>query len=96
MDPEIGGNRGSDGELVELISVQGEMEANVLKGVLESEGIRPIVKSDIVHSVHPITVDGLGEVRIYVRRTDLARAVRVLEEYRRDDLPPGGGPEEEG
>ncbi len=68
-------------ELVELISVQGEMEAEMLRGILESEGITPLAKADVVHNVLPLTVDGLGKVRIYVRRGDLDRAREVLEGY---------------
>lgn len=69
-------------ELVELIKVQGEMEGKILVGVLESEGIKTLVKADVVHDVLPITVDGLGEVTIYVRRKDVMKAKVVLHEYR--------------
>ena len=72
-------------ELVELTSVQGEMEGKIIHGILESEGITALVKSDIVHSVHPISVDGLGEVKIYVQRKDLTKAKVVLKEYREGD-----------
>jgi hypothetical protein len=71
----------SANELVELTSVQGEMEAEIIRGVLESEEIKTLVKSDLVHSVHPITIDGLGKVRIMVRRRDFLRAKVVLREY---------------
>ena len=72
-------------KLVEFTSVQGDMEAEIIRGVLESEGIKVLIKSDIVHSVHPITVDGLGEVRIYVRKRDYLRAKVVLSEYEDKD-----------
>ena len=68
-------------ELVELISVYGDMEAEMLRGILELEGITPLAKADVVHNVLPLTVDGLGKVRIYVRRGDLERAREVLEGY---------------
>ena len=75
----------SERELVELTSVQGEMEGKIIHGILESEGIIALVKSDIVHSVHPISVDGLGEVKIFVQRKDLTKAKIVLKEYREGD-----------
>ena len=74
-----------ESKLVELMSVQGEMEAEILRGVLESEGIKVLIKSDIVHSVHPLTVDGLGEVRIYIRKRDFLRAKVILGEYKKRD-----------
>ena len=68
-------------ELVELTSVQGDMDAEMLTGILELEGIKPLAKADVAHNVLPLTVDGLGKVRIYVRKRDLDRAREVLEGY---------------
>lgn len=69
-------------EFVELAKVQGDFEAQVLRGLLESEGIDVIVKAGLVQTIHPITVDGLGEVRLCVRDRDLSRATELLEAYR--------------
>jgi hypothetical protein len=69
-------------EIVELTSVQGEMEANIIRGVLRAEGVESMSRGDMVQSVHPITVDGLGKITIYVRREDLVKARVVLKEYR--------------
>lgn len=67
-------------ELVPLASFQGEYEAKIVKSILESGGIRVILKGDIVQGVHPITVDGLGLVTLYVFRKDLEEARAVLEQ----------------
>jgi hypothetical protein len=69
-------------ELVELISVQGEMNAQVLVGILESEGIEVMMKSHQTFSALPFTVDGMGAVKIMVPRKDLHRAKVLIEEYR--------------
>lgn len=69
-------------EMVELISAQGEMEANIIRSVLNAEGIETMTRGDMVQSVHPITVDGLGKISIYVREEDLVKARVVLKEYR--------------
>jgi hypothetical protein len=75
--------REEDGdELVALISVQGEMNAQVLVGVLQSENIEVMLKSPQAFAALPFSVDGMGEVRLMVRRRDLHRARLVLEEYR--------------
>jgi hypothetical protein len=72
-------------DLVVLISVQGEMEAEILRGVLESEGIRALIQPNISQGVYPITVDGLGKIDIYVYSEDLEKARIVLDEYRSRD-----------
>jgi len=74
-----------DEEFVELAKVQGEFEANVLKGVLESEGIDAAIKAGMVQSIYPLTVDGLGMAKVYVKRKDLAKAEAVIKEYRELD-----------
>ena len=69
-------------ELVELMSVQGEIEASVIKSLLESEGIVPLAKSGIVQSIYPFSVDGLGKVTIWVRRADRDRSNEIIAEYK--------------
>jgi hypothetical protein len=69
-------------ELVELTKVQGEFEAQVLKGMLESEGIEAAIRAGISQSIVPLTVDGLGEAKVFVHRKDLVRAEAVIEDYR--------------
>ena len=70
-----------DEGLVELISVQGEMDAQLLVGILESEGVEVLMKSNQTFSALPFTVDGMGAVRIMVKREDLAEAKKILEAY---------------
>ncbi len=71
--------------VAELISVQGEMTAQVIIGLLESEGIEAMMRSHQTFSALPFTVDGMGAVRIMVRKEDLEKAKKVLEEYRHDE-----------
>jgi hypothetical protein len=61
-------------KLVELAKVQGDFEAQVLKGMLESEGIEVAVRTGVTPIILPFTVDGLGQVRLYVKESDLAAA----------------------
>jgi len=68
--------------LVELISVQGEMDAQLLVGILESEGIEVMMKSHQTFSALPFTVDGMGAVKLMVRKEDLHKAKVLLEEYK--------------
>ena len=55
-------------EIVELTYAQGEVDT--------------MTRGEAAQSVHPITVDGMGRITIYVREEDLAKARVVLKEYR--------------
>jgi len=44
----------------------GDAEAGVVRALLESYGIPCNLSSDITHIAYPLTVDGLGEVRVSV------------------------------
>lgn len=68
----------SDIKLVEIYRASKDEEAFVIKGLLESQGIRCILRSDVVHSVHPFSIDGLGEVRILVAETDVTESKLLL------------------
>lgn len=52
--------------LVVVYITQGELEANVIKSHLESEGIPVMLQYESVGRVYGLTVDGLGEIRILV------------------------------
>ena len=71
--------------LVELVSVQGEMNAQVIAGLLDSEGVEAMMRSNQTFSALPFTVDGMGAVRIMVRKEDLEKAKKILEEYKHDE-----------
>ncbi len=58
-----------------------DMEAEMIRGLLEEEGIVCMVASSVPHSVMPLTMDGLGEVRISVSSGDAARARLIVEEF---------------
>jgi hypothetical protein len=89
-----------DSEL--LMSTWDDGEAAMIRQILESHGIPTQVVSHVPHSVWPITVDGLGEVRILVPGGKLEEAREVLAEHRRqgiedpdsDQQDAGGGSED--
>ncbi|OLD64489.1 MAG: hypothetical protein AUI47_05810, partial [Acidobacteria bacterium 13_1_40CM_2_68_5] len=45
-----------------------DLEAQLIKGILELYGIPVSLSTDISHTLYPFTVDGLGETRILVPR----------------------------
>ena len=50
--------------LVEVCRVWGPAEAKVIKSFLESNNISCLLRGQVVQSVHPFSMDGLGEIRI--------------------------------
>lgn len=66
------------GELVEVYKASNEMEAQVIRGLLESYGIPCFLKSHAAPSVHQFTIDGMGEVRIMVLDSMADRARELI------------------
>ena len=50
-------------ELTVVFRTQSDIEANVVRGLLETRGIRTLLSSAAPHAVFPLSVDGLGEFR---------------------------------
>jgi hypothetical protein len=69
-------------EMVQIHSVQGQVEADVIQSFLKSHGIESFTRGLAVHSIHPFTVDGMGEIRILVSEADAERARAVLSSFR--------------
>ena len=65
-------------KLVVVYRASGEIEAQLIKGLLESDGIPCLLKSDAAFSVHPFTVDGMGEVKIEVPESMAEEAKKLI------------------
>jgi ribonuclease-3 len=76
--------------LVVIFRTHSDIEASIVRGLLDSHGIHALVSSDVPHSVFPLTIDGLGEVRISVHDEDADTARRVIASHVVDE--PRGGP----
>lgn len=82
MAENVGGaGLSRDGEqCMEIVrTVNGEIEARVLKSVLEAAGIRVELQIEAANKVIPVTVDGLGAVRILVPADSLDEARMILD-----------------
>jgi len=82
--------RRRDIETVEVYSVQGEAEADIIRSLLEANGIKSFSTGQSVQSVHPFTVDGLGHLKIMVRKEDAIEARKIIGEYSEDITEQGG------
>lgn len=86
-----------------IATASGMIQANIIRGRLESQGIATRLRYEAAGSIYAITIDGLGEVRILVPSADSERARELLSRsYDDGDLPwerdsddptgPPGGP----
>jgi hypothetical protein len=66
-------------KLVKVYRAAGEAEAMVIKGLLESNGIPCLLRSNAAPSIHAFAVDGMGEVNIMVRESMAVHAKRLIE-----------------
>jgi hypothetical protein len=66
------------GALVEARRCRDQAEALVVRGLLESEGIRVVLQSRLAQSVYPFSVGDQAEVVLLVAAADLPRARTVL------------------
>ncbi len=69
--------------LVEVRRCGDQAEAVVVKSLLESHGIRTVLRGKLVHSVHPFAVGDLAEVAVLVAAADAERARPLLTPIRR-------------
>jgi hypothetical protein len=67
-------------KLVEVYLATGEAEAQIIKRLLENNGIHCISKSNAAPSVHVFTVGGMGEVRIMVEESKARKAKELITE----------------
>jgi ribonuclease-3 len=69
-------------EPVVVFRTWSDIEASIVRGLLEAHGIDVSVASDVPHTVFPLTINGLGEVRIAVPGDNADAAARLIQDYR--------------
>ncbi len=65
-------------KMIEVYRAAGEAEAQIIKGLLETNGVPCILKSNAAPSVHVFAVDGMGEVKVMVRETMVDKARSLI------------------
>jgi hypothetical protein len=73
-----------ESEFKEVYKAWGSAEAEVVKSFLQSHGIPCLLKGLVVQSIHPFTMDGLGEIKILVPEKDHALAEELLKSHQAD------------
>jgi ribonuclease-3 len=69
-------------DLTVIFRTHSDIEAQIVRGLLETHGVMSVVSSDVLHSVFPLSVDGLTEVRIAVHASEADEAQRIIEGHR--------------
>ena len=69
-------------DLIVIFRTHADIEARIVRGLLETHGIVSVISSDITHAIFPMSVDGLTAVRLAVHPDDAAEAERIIEAHR--------------
>jgi ribonuclease-3 len=69
-------------DLVVVFRTSSGIEAGIVRSLLEAHGIMSVVSSDVPQSIFPLSVDGLGNIRLAVHPSDSEEAERIIESHR--------------
>jgi ribonuclease-3 len=69
-------------EPVVVFRAHSEVEAAIVRGLLESHGVPSMLSSPVAHALFPVNVNELGVVRIAVHPDDAEEAARIIESHR--------------
>jgi len=69
-------------EPVVIFRTQSNVEASIVRGLLESHGVMAVLSSSVAQTVFPLNVNELGAVRIAVRPEDADEARRIIDSHR--------------
>jgi len=64
--------------MIEVYRAKGEAEAQIIKGLLESNGIPCLIKSNAAPSAHVFVFNGMGEFRIMVAESTAGEARKLI------------------
>ena len=69
-------------DLTVIFRTSSGIEARVVRSLLEAHGIMSVVSSDVPQSIFPLSVDGLGDIRLAVHHSEAEEAERIIESHR--------------
>lgn len=69
-------------DLLVIFRTHSDIEATIVRGLLEAHDLPSVVSSTVTHSVFPLSVNELGEVRISVPAGLADEARRIIESHR--------------
>jgi ribonuclease-3 len=69
-------------DLITVFRTRSDVEASVVRGLLEAHGVPSVVTSHLPQSLFPMVVSTLGEIGIAVHADDAGEAQRIIESHR--------------
>lgn len=69
-------------DLIVVFRTQSDIEARIVRGLLEAHGIESIRRSAVPQSIFPLSVEGLGDIRLAVRDAEAEEALSIIETHR--------------
>jgi ribonuclease III len=69
-------------DFVAIFRTHSDIEAQIVRGLLDTHGVMSVISSDGPQSIFPLSVDGLTTVRISVHVDDAEEAQRIIESHR--------------
>lgn len=69
-------------DLVVIFRTHSDVEASVVRALLDAHGVRSLVTSAVTHAVFPLNVSELAEVRIAVNAADADDARQIIDSHR--------------
>jgi ribonuclease-3 len=69
---------------VVIFRTHSEIEASIVRGLLEAHGIPVLVSSGLTRSVFPVAISGPNELKVAVNEDDAAEARRLIESHRQE------------
>ena len=74
--------------MIEIFHTHSDVEARVVRGLLEAHGLMSVVSSAAPHTIWPVSIGGLAEIRLSVHESEADEARRIIESHR-TELPNG-------
>jgi ribonuclease-3 len=69
---------------VVIFRTHSEIEASIVRGLLEAHGIPVLVSSGLTRSVFPVAISGPNELKVAVNEDDAAEARRLIDSHRQE------------
>ena len=72
--------------MIQIYSTRLMVEADMIKSILEDNGIRCVLWDSRIGTVYPVV-----EIRVMVREENLEKAEKIIEDYQRENKKNEGG-----
>lgn len=71
--------------LIEVYATEGQLEAEMIKGFLEAQGLEVILSQESIGRTYGLTAGRLGQVKILVPESQAEEATTILKAMERGD-----------